>query len=524
MKYRAVAAGILAASLLSSPVSSFAAAKKFSDVPTWAQESVDYLVGKNALDGKPDGTFAPFEAVDRGSAAKLLATVLGLQIDPKAKPSFKDSQNHWAAPYIAAVEKAGVVSGDGTGNFKPSSQIDRASMAAMLVQAYSLDKKIIGELPTQFKDLEKHWGKEKANILVALEISMGTGNGWNPDGTVSRAEAAQFIAMADKNKTNTSKRMYMNRNFITYHQASLSSGITDTQHQPQMIEVKEQRADGWMKIATSKGDKWTPLTEKTDVINEGFTAYEQASHGSKVLGTYNAQKVTIIEEKDSWIRIRMGAGFQWVDKNQLNPVKQGNFLEGKAIIIDPGHGGVDPGHGGVNMDESAIVLDTSLRVQKLFEQKTPFTVLLTRNNDTRPGNTASDSLKKRVEFAQENNGDIFVSIHANGYNNQVEGTETYYYRSAPNPNSEESRVLAEKVQKRLVNALQSNDRGVKTDDFYVVKYNTMPAILTELGFIDAKGEGEKLSSEKWRQRAAEAIYAGILDYYEWQGKDVSSYR
>ena len=49
MKYRAVAAGILAASLLSSPVSSFAAAKKFSDVPTWAQKSVDYLVGKRRL-------------------------------------------------------------------------------------------------------------------------------------------------------------------------------------------------------------------------------------------------------------------------------------------------------------------------------------------------------------------------------------------------------------------------------------------------------------------------------------------
>ena len=41
----------------------------------------------------------------------------------------------------------------------------------------------------------------------------------------------------------------------------------------------------------------------------------------------------------------------------------------------------------------------------------------------------------------------------------------------------------------------------KTDNFYVIKYNTMPAILTELGFIDAKGEGEKLSSEQWRQRA-----------------------
>lgn len=528
MKYRAVAAGILAASLLSSPVSSFAATKKFSDVPTWAQESVDYLVGKKALDGKPDGTFSPSEAVDKGSAAKILAIVLGLPIDPKAKPSFKDSQNHWAAPYIAAVEKAGAIRGDGTGKFNPSSQMNRASMASMLVQAYSLDKKIIGELPTQFKDLESHWGKEKANILVALGISNGTGAGWNPEGTVTRAEAAQFIAMADKNKTNTSKRMYMDRKFITYHQPSLSSGITDVQHDPQMVVVTEQRADGWLKVVTSKGEKWTPLTEKTYAINEGFTAYAEASHSSKVLGTYNAQKVTVIEENGSWIRIRMGAGFQWVDKNQLNPVKQGNFLEGKAIIIDPGHGGVDSGNPGYYEKESQTVLDVSLRLQKIFEKKTPFTVLLTRTDDTRPGTSAADSLKKRVEFAQQNNGDIFVSIHGNGSaGKDGHGTETFYYGAstrATNPNVEESRLLAEKIQKRLVNALDTTDRGVKNGDLYVVRENTMPAVLAELAFVDNKSDADKIATSAQRQRAAEAVYQGILDYYEAMGNNVSSFR
>ncbi|PFB59166.1 amidase [Bacillus anthracis] len=529
MKYRAVAAGILAASLLSSPVSSFAAAKKFSDVPLWAQESVDYLVGKKALDGKPDGTFSPSEAVDKGSAAKILAVVLGLPIDPKAKPSFKDAQNHWAAPYIAAVEKAGVISGDGTGKFNPSSQINRASMASMLVQAYSLDKKIIGELPTQFKDLEPHWGKKQANILVALEISKGTGNGWEPEGTVTRAEAAQFIAMADQNKTDTSKRMYMNRNFITYHQPSLSSGITDVQHKPQMVVVKEQRADGWLKIVTSKGEKWTPLTEKTETINEGFTTYEAASHSSKVLGTYNAQTVTVMEESGSWIRIRVGAGFQWVDKNQLNPVKQENFLEGKAIIIDPGHGGIDSGNVGYYEKESQIVLDTSLRLQKIFEKKTPFTVKLTRTNDTRPGVDSSDSLRKRVEFANENNGDIFVSIHGNGSTGKDgHGTETFYYAAAPtrstNPHTEDSRLLAEKIQKRLVAALGTKDRGVKKDNWYVVKYNTMPAVLAELAFVDNKDDANKIATPAQKQSAAEAIYQGILDYYEAKGNNVSSFR
>ena len=108
---------------------------------------------------------------------------------------------------------------------------------------------------------------------------------------------------------------------------------------------------------------------KTETINQDFTAYELASHSSKVLGTYNAQTVTIMEESGSWIRIRVGAGFQWVDKNQLNPVKQENFLEGKAIIIDPGHGGIDSGNVGYYEKESETVLDVSLRLKKIFEQK-----------------------------------------------------------------------------------------------------------------------------------------------------------
>ncbi|EEK80305.1 amidase [Bacillus cereus] len=538
MKYKAIAAGMLAASLLAYPVSSLAETKKFTDVPdnAFSKDAIYYLVEKNVISGMTDSTFAPQGLLTRAQAATIVAKAIELKINPAAKPSFNDSKNHWAAPFIAAIEKENIIAGRGSGVFDPEGKVTRAEMASMLVKAYKLKDLVKAPITNKFTDLEGHFGKEAANILVALEISAGTGaKTWSPDLSIPREQAAQMTYKADKLKKNgndiskpedTKKEMYIDRKFITYHQPSLSSGITDVQHEPQKVVVKEER-DGWIKIVTSKGDKWTPLKEKTEVIKEEFTTYAEASHSSKVLAKRAAQTVTVIEEKDSWIRIRTNSGFQWLDKNQLNPVKQGNFLEGKAIIIDPGHGGEDPGHLGVNMDESAIVLDTSLRVQKLFEKKTPFTVLLTRTDDTRPGVDSGDSLRKRVEFANKNNGDIFVSIHANGYNNSVEGTETYYYRSAtptPNPNKEESRILAEKVQKRLVNALETNNRGVKTDNFYVIKYNTMPAILTELGFIDAKSEGEKLSSEQWRQRAAEAIYQGILDYYEVMGNNVSSFR
>ncbi|WP_195723842.1 N-acetylmuramoyl-L-alanine amidase, partial [Bacillus anthracis] len=500
--------------------------KTFTDVPNWAQQSVNYLM-KKALDGKPDGTFSPSEKIDRGSAAKLMAMVLGLQINKQAKPSFQDAKNHWASPYIAAVEKAGVIYGDGSGNFNPSKDIDRASMASMLVEAYKLNNRIIGDLPTQFEDLKGHWGAKLANALVALGISKGTGDGWKPNGIVTRAEAVQFIAQTDMKKADTSKRMYMNRHFITYHQPSLSSGVTSNQHAPQIIVVKEQRADGWIKIVTNIGDKWTPLYEKRETIHSTFTTYPEASHSSKVLGTHSPQTVTVIEEKGSWIRIRTNAGFQWLDKNQLTlPKKQNNFLEGKTIIIDPGHGGIDGGHKGIYMNESPVVYDTAVRVQKLFAQKTPFTALLTRDAYSRPGKNATDSLGKRVEFAKKNKGDIFVSIHANGFNGNAHGTETFYYKAPTqksNPYVNDSRILAEKIHERLITALQTRDRGVKIGNLYVLRENTMPSVLTELGFVDNKADGKKLDSPEWRQRAAEAIYAGILDYYEWKGHNMSAY-
>ncbi|MGR5986172.1 S-layer homology domain-containing protein [Bacillus cytotoxicus] len=106
MNYRKVVAGILTVAVLSCPTSSLVAGKSFPDVPTWAQDSVNYLVAKNVLDGKPDGTFAPIEEIDRGSATKLLASVLGLDVNKEAKPSFTDAQNHWAAPYIASSRKS----------------------------------------------------------------------------------------------------------------------------------------------------------------------------------------------------------------------------------------------------------------------------------------------------------------------------------------------------------------------------------------------------------------------------------
>ncbi|TXR67659.1 S-layer homology domain-containing protein [Bacillus sp. AR18-7] len=199
--YKKVIAGTMTAAMVAGVVSPVAAAgKTFPDVPAdhWGIDSINYLVEKGAVKGNDKGMFEPGKELTRAEAATMMAQILNLPIDKDAKPSFADSQGQWYTPFIAAVEKAGVIKGTGNG-FEPNGKIDRVSMASLLVEAYKLDTKVNGTPATKFKDLETlNWGKEKANILVELGISVGTGDQWEPKKTVTKAEAAQFIAKTDK--------------------------------------------------------------------------------------------------------------------------------------------------------------------------------------------------------------------------------------------------------------------------------------------------------------------------------------
>ncbi|MEB9909155.1 S-layer homology domain-containing protein [Bacillus anthracis] len=200
MKYKLIATGILAGSLLSYSTSAFANTHKFPDVPAWADKSVNYLVDKKVLSGYPDGTFGSSDSLDRAAAATIMTKALGIQVDFDAKPSFTDSQNHWATPYIAAAEKAGIIKGEGNGIFNPSGKVTRAAMAAMLVNAYKLQDTTNSNGQITFDDLKGHWGEKHANILIQTEISKGTedGNNWSPNRPITRAEAAQFLAKSDQ--------------------------------------------------------------------------------------------------------------------------------------------------------------------------------------------------------------------------------------------------------------------------------------------------------------------------------------
>ncbi|MEK4706021.1 C39 family peptidase [Bacillus sp. FSL R10-2780] len=107
------------------------------------------------------------------------------------------------------------------------------------------------------------------------------------------------------------KKIPMNKNFFTYNEPSLSSGIL-YEYSPQSVTVVEERTDGWVRISTHAGHKWVLPNEKRVVINKNFKSYDRPSRAGNELTSYGAQTVTVVEEKGAWMLIRTHAGLQWV--------------------------------------------------------------------------------------------------------------------------------------------------------------------------------------------------------------------
>ncbi|MDW7675187.1 MAG: N-acetylmuramoyl-L-alanine amidase, partial [Bacillota bacterium] len=172
----------------------------------------------------------------------------------------------------------------------------------------------------------------------------------------------------------------------------------------------------------------------------------------------------------------------------------------------------DPGAiGPSGLMERDVVTDISNRLKVLLEAKGA-TVIMTRSGDT-----TSLELDGRATVANNNNADIFVSVHANASLSSAQnGTSVYYYAPL---NSElasqrpQRRQLAQAVQDELVKELKLRDMGIFDNNFAVLRHTAMPSILVEVAFISNPVEEQLLADNSFRQRSAEAILAGISTYF-----------
>jgi N-acetylmuramoyl-L-alanine amidase len=219
-----------------------------------------------------------------------------------------------------------------------------------------------------------------------------------------------------------------------------------------------------------------------------------------------------------------------------------------AIIVDPGHGGKDSGALGthtvngrqIRVVEKDITLtvgrDLHARLVSAYPDKQ---VLLTREDDTYP------TLENRVAVAnsfslRENEAIVFISIHANAsFNKAARGYEVWYLSPEYRRNvidqdkyadasevipilnammeeefTTESRMMAQFIMNRFGETMGQAipSRGIKAEEWFVVRNVRMPSVLVELGFVTNENDALLMTDERHLKNFSEALYKGITDF------------
>lgn len=226
---------------------------------------------------------------------------------------------------------------------------------------------------------------------------------------------------------------------------------------------------------------------------------------------------------------------------QRSPSSSGSRIQ--TIVLDPGHGGSDAGVvGPTGSREKDVNLEIARALARYLQQESELEVVLTREDDR------AVELAARAEIANRKSGDLFVSLHCNGwFDRDASGLETYFLspaktdwsksveqaenQSAPADDVEfivwelvqnkfisSSSELAEVVQHEACLSLGLPDRGVKQAGFRVLVGAYMPAILVEVGFLSNPTEETLLLSRDYQQRLARALGEAILAYCDRQSR------
>lgn len=192
-------------------------------------------------------------------------------------------------------------------------------------------------------------------------------------------------------------------------------------------------------------------------------------------------------------------------------------LSGKIILLDAGHGGPDGGAGTGQTLEKDIALKITLKVRDYLQQQGAL-VLMTRDTDTDLADSGTrgysrrkvEDLKKRLAMINENDDDLFISIHLNAIpSSKWSGAQTFY-----SPHYKENAKVAKFIQEELRKNLGNTTRKAKAiNQVYILKNAKKPGALVEVGFLSNPAEKELLKKNSYQEKLAASIYKGIIRYF-----------
>jgi N-acetylmuramoyl-L-alanine amidase len=219
------------------------------------------------------------------------------------------------------------------------------------------------------------------------------------------------------------------------------------------------------------------------------------------------------------------------------------------VVIDPGHGGIDNGaSAGNGVHEKDIVLAFALALQDVLVESGQFDVALTREDDT------FLRLEERVALARQNKADLFISLHADSFQQEEIRGASVYTRDeratdildkvlADGENKTDiiagfavpemqpavvdilldlmrrqmrvqAYLAAQAITKELAPSVSLRRFPVRQADFFVLQAPDVPSILVELGFLSNARDIANLQQSDWRDRAVAALARGIAGYFD----------
>lgn len=181
-----------------------------------------------------------------------------------------------------------------------------------------------------------------------------------------------------------------------------------------------------------------------------------------------------------------------------------------TVVLDPGHGGDDAGANDGSLYEKDIALSVALYAGATLENE-GIRVVYTRTTDVALDDDKATDLKMRAQMSATYYANVFVSIHVNDFDGDIQpsGFEIYI-------KDEQSEALATSIGKYIEDLNNSKNRGViDGSDLAVLKYNTVPSVLVELGYIKGTDSTYLKDSQKL-ESLGEAIAEGIIEQLQSQ--------
>lgn len=328
--------------------------------------------------------------------------------------------------------------------------------------------------------------------------------------------------------------------FLMENPARLVIDFTDTKLSKPLAQPPKNHAlfSRVRSAARKKNDLRVVVDLKTAVTPKSFSLKPSKSYGHRmVVDLFSKEKQTSAANS----------------KQLQNKKTVTKTVENKArdivIAIDAGHGGEDPGaHGPRGTQEKRVVFAISKKLAGLINKKPGMKAVMVRKGDY------YIKLRKRMEIARAAKADLFVSIHADAFKNSKVKGASVFTLSNRGASSEAARwlanhensadlvggvkladkedMLASVLMDLSITATKEASRNVAIDvlknfktighlhkddvqkaGFMVLKSPDIPSILVETAFISNPAEERKLKSGEHQRRMAQAIYKGIVGYF-----------